>query len=134
MFEHWWRHRHIHLKEKKSVLLVYIFKDFLYQKIKSFSTAFQDTDLYIGWLLTKESCIWVVISKTPHSLGVVYFGLAGFKGCNTLLWKITSYDLRVFHNFQDKPNFGGVFKKAFPQTPCLFFLEHTTDRQMDLLF
>ena len=43
------------------------------------------------------------------------------KGCNTLLWKLTCFDLRVLQDFQDKPNFSGVFKKAFPQPPCLFF-------------
>ena len=37
-------------------------------------------------------------------------------------------------NFRGKPNFSGVFKKAFAQQPCFFFLEQTTDRQIGLLF
>ena len=63
-----------------------------------------------------------------NSLGIFYFGLGVFKGCNTLLWKLTYYEHRVFQNFQDKPNFIGVFEKVFRQPPCLFFLEQTTDR------
>ena len=58
LFEYWQRQSHIDLKEKKSVLLVYSFKSFLYQKIKSFSTVFPYTDLYIWWVLTKESFLW----------------------------------------------------------------------------
>ena len=60
-------------------------------------------------------------TNISHSLGVFYFGLGFFKGCNTLLWKLTCYDLRVSQNFQDKPNLSGVFKKAFPQPPGLPF-------------
>ena len=75
-------------------------------------------------------------TKKPNSLGVPFFGLGIFKGCYTLLWNHTCNELRFFQNFQDKPrNFSGVFTKAFPQPPCLFFfLEQTTDRQIDLLF
>ena len=51
-------------KEKNSVLLVYSFKNFLYQKIKSFSTAFQYTDLYTWCLLTKQYCIWKELKST----------------------------------------------------------------------
>ena len=44
-------------------------------------------------------------------------------------------ELQFSQNFQEKPrNFSGVFIKAFPQPPCFFFLEQTTDRQIDLLF
>ena len=43
--------------------------------------------------------------------------------------------LRVFQNFQDKPNFSRVFQKVFPQLPCLLsLLEKTTDRKVKLLF
>ena len=49
---------------KRNVLLVYSFKNFLYQKIKSCSTAFQCTDLYVWWLLTKESCILKGVEST----------------------------------------------------------------------
>ena len=66
-------------------------------------------------------------AQKPHSLGVFYFGLGVFKGCNTLLRKLTCYDLQDLQKFQDKPNFSGVFKKAFPQPPCLFFSEQPTD-------
>ena len=59
-------------------------------------------------------------TKKSHSLWVFYFGLRVFKGCNTLLCKLTYFDLQVFQNFQDNPNISGVFKKAFPQPPCLF--------------
>ena len=73
-----------------------------------------------------------MINKKAHSLGVFYFGLGVFRRCNILLWRLTCNDLQVFQNFQDKLNFSGVFKKAFPQ-PCLFFfLEQTTDRKKDL--
>ena len=71
-----------------------------------------------------------------HSLGVFQFSLGrgGSRGV-TLLWNVICYDLRVFQNFQDKPNFSGVFKKAFPQPPCLFFFQKRAliDRQT-LLF
>ena len=76
--------------------------------------------------------LWLKQTYTePHSLGVPFFGLGIFKRCCTLLWN----ELRFFQNFQDKPgNFSGAFTKAFSQPPCFFFLEQTTDRQMDLLF
>ena len=44
-----------------------------------------------------------------------------FKGCNTLLWRLICYGLRVFQNFQDKLNFSEVYKKTFPQPLCLIF-------------
>ena len=50
-------HQHIHLKEKKPVLLVNRFKNFLHQKIYFFSN-YKYIDLYIWWLMTKETCIW----------------------------------------------------------------------------
>ena len=58
-----------------------------------------------------------------HSLGVLFFYLWVFKGCNTLLWMHTFYDFRIFsQNFQNKHrNINGVFTKAFPQPLCLFF-------------
>ena len=53
-------------------------------------------------------------TKKPYSL-VLLFGPEIFKGCNTLLWNHTCYDLRFFQNFQDKPrDFSGVFTKIFP--------------------
>ena len=75
-------------------------------------------------------------TEKSHSLEVPSFGIGIFKGCYTLLWNHTCNELRFFQNFQDKSrNFSGVFTKAFPQPPCLFFfLEQTTDRQIDLLF
>ena len=78
-----------------------------------------------------------VINQKPRSLGVPFFDLGIFKRRYTLLWNRTCNELRFFQNFEDKPrNFGGVFTKAFPQPPCLFFffLEQTTDRQIDFLF
>ena len=66
--------------------------------------------------------------------GSSILALRVFKGCNTFLWKLTYYDLRVFQNFQDKLNFSGVLKYTFPQPSCSFYLEQTTDRQIDLLF
>ena len=72
-----------------------------------------------------------------------WFVLGIFKECYTLLWNHTCNELRFFQNSQYKPrNFSGVFAKAFPQQPqpclfflfvCFFFLEQTTDRQIDLL-
>ena len=44
-----------------------------------------------------------------------------FKGCNTVLWRLICYGLRVFQNFQDNPNFSEVHKKTFPQPLCLIF-------------
>ena len=140
MLEYWRHHWHIHLKEKRSVLLVYSFTNFLYHKIEFFGPTFQYTDLQIWWLFTTESCIWKGVESTKvNSKNVAQskglpFWLGGFSRGVTLLWKLTCYYLWVFQNFQDKPNFSGVFKKAFPQLPCLFFLEETSDRQMDLLF
>ena len=77
----------------------------------------------------------VINKNSTKFMGLLFFfgGGGGFKWCNTLLWKLTYYDLRVFQNIQDKPNFIGIFKKAFPQPLCLFFPEQTTDRQIDLL-
>ena len=78
--------------------------------------------LYIWWLLTKESCIW----KRVESARVIFFFWPGrFSRGVTVLWKLTCYDLRVFQNFQEIPNFSGVFKKAFPQPPCLLFFWNT---------
>ena len=69
------------------------------------------------------------------SLGVIYFGLGIFKGCNTLLWRLVCRDLRFFQSLQDKPNFNKVFKKAFPPPLCFFFFQRqTTDRKVELLF
>ena len=91
---------------------------------------FEDTELtsdgsYSMWnslsKLEKEWNLQGWPTKTPHSLGVFCFGLGGFSRGVTHLWKLTCYDLWVFQNFQDKPNFSGVFKKAFHQPPCLFF-------------
>ena len=75
-------------------------------------------------------------SRKPYSLGVLFFGLGIFKGCYTLSLNHTCSNLRFFQNFQDKSrDFSGVFTKAFPQPPCLFFfLGQTTDRQIDLRF
>ena len=74
-----------------------------------------EKDWNLQWLSTEK----------PHSLGVIYFGLQLFKKCNTLLWKLTYYGLRVFQKFQDTPNFSGVFKKAFSQPLCwVFFGRH----------
>ena len=72
----------------------------------------------------------------PHGLGIPFFGLGIFKGCYTILWNRAWNELWFFQNFQKKPrNFNGIFTKAFPQPPyLLFFLEQTTDRQIDLLF
>ena len=85
--------------------------------------------------LEKEWNLQGLSTKTQHSLGVFCFGLGVFKERNTLLWKLTCYDLRVLQNFQDTPNFSGVFKKIFPQPPCLFlFLTQTTGRKIYLLF
>ena len=115
----------------------------LFQK-KPPKNRFEDMELTAGgsysmWYswskLEKEWNLHRSSTKTPQSLGVFYFGLGVFKGCNALLWKLNCYDLRVFQNFQDKSNFSGVFKKTFPQPSCLFlFLEQTTDRKIDLLF
>ena len=64
-----------------------------------------------GWSINKS-----------HSLGVFFFGLGVFKGCNTLLWKLTCYDLRVFQNFQDKPrNFRGYLQRLFLIHLVFFF-------------
>ena len=73
---------------------------------------------------------------TRKQFRVPFFGPGIFKGCYTFLWNHTCTELRFFQKFQGKPrNFSGVFTKAFPQQPCLFFfLEHTTDRQIDSLF
>ena len=84
--------------------------------------------------LEKEWNLHEWSTKAQHSLGVFYLAWGVFKGCKTLLWKLTCYDLRVFQHFQDKSNFSGVFKKAFSQPHCLLFLKQHTDRQMDLLF
>ena len=74
--------------------------------------------------------------KKPHSLGISFFGLCVFRGFYTFLWNHPCYELQFLQNFQDKPrNISIVFTKANPQPPCLFFfLEQTTDRQIDLLF
>ena len=46
---HYWRHhRHIHLKEKESVLLVYRFRNFVYQKFISALI-----HIYGGWWLRR---------------------------------------------------------------------------------
>ena len=100
-------------------------------------TAGGSCSMWNSWSkLDKESNLQGWSTQKPHSLGVFYFGLGVFKGCNALLWKLIRYDLRDFQNFQGKPNFSGVFKNAFPQQPCLlfFFLEQATDRKIDLLF
>ena len=60
-------------------------------------------------------------TKKPHSLAVLFFGLGIFK-CYTLLWNRSWNELQLFQNFQDEPrNFSGIFTKAFPQPPCLYF-------------
>ena len=90
----------------------------------------------ISWSeLEKEWNLQEWSTKKLHSLRLFFFGIGVFKGCNTLLWKHTCYDLRVFQNMQDKPrNVSQVFTKASPQLPCLVFsLEKITDRQIDLL-
>ena len=46
--------------------------------------------------LEKEWNLQGLSTKTQHSLGVFCFGLGVFKERNTLLWKLTCYDLRVF--------------------------------------
>ena len=88
------------------------------------------SELERAWNLQGQS------TKKPHSLGVPFFGLGIFKRCCTLLWNHTCNELRFSQNFQEKPrNFSRVFTKTFPQPPCsCFFLEQTTDRQIDLLF
>ena len=88
------------------------------------------SELETAWNLQRWS------TRKPHFLGVPFFGLGIFKGCYTLLWNHTCNDLWFFQNFQGKPRtFSGVLKKTFPQPPLLvFFLEQTTDRQIDLLF
>ena len=73
----------------------------------------------------KRSGIYKSDQQKRHIDRGLLFWPGGLKGYNTILWKFTCYDLWVFQNFQDKPNFSGVFKKAFPQSPCLFFLEQT---------
>ena len=83
--------------------------------------------------LEKEWNLHEWSTKTQHSRGIFYLAWGVFKGCKTLLWKLTCYDLRVFQNFQGKSNFSGVFKKAFSQPHCCLFLKQYTDRQMDLL-
>ena len=90
----------------------------------------------ISWSeLEKEWNLQEWSTKKALSLGVSFFGLGVFKGCDTLLRNHTCYDLPVFQNFQDKPrNFSGVYTKTFSKPPCLLFsLEQTTDRQIDLL-
>ena len=90
----------------------------------------------VSWSeIQKEWILQGWLTKKPHSLVGFLFGVGVFKGCNTLLWKHTCNDLWVFKNDEDKPrNFSGVFLKVFPQPACFFFLEQTTDRQIDLLF
>ena len=126
-------------------LLIYAqtpFQITLFQK-KIPKNRFEDMELtadgsYSMWdflsKLEKERNLHEWSTKTQHSLGIFYLAWGVFKGCKTLLWKLTCYDLRVFQNFQDKSNFSGVFKKAFSQPHCCLFLKQYTDRQMDLLF
>ena len=88
-----------------------------------------------GWLCSYLQLWFKQTYTKPHSLGVPFFGRGIFKRCYTLLWNHTCNELRFFQNFQGKPrNFSGAFAKAFPQPPCFFFLEQTTDRLIDLLF
>ena len=74
-------------------------------------------------------------TKTPHSLGVFYFGMGFFKGCNPLLWKLTCYDLQVSQISKTNLTSVEYLKRHFLNHPaCFFFLERTTDREKELLF
>ena len=85
-------------------------------------------DLEKEWKLQRRS------TKKPHSLAVLFFGIGIFKGCNTFSWNHACYEFQFFRNFQDKPrNFSGVCRKA-STTLLAFFLEETTDIQVNLLF
>ena len=92
---------------------------------------------WISWSEFERVWNWLGQSTIkPHGLGVPFFGLGIFKRCYTLLWNRTCNELQFFQNFQDKnANFSGVFTKVFSLPSCLFFfLEQTTDKQIDLLF
>ena len=69
-------------------------------------------------------------TKKPHSLVVLFFGYRIFKGCNTLLWNHTWYDLWFCQDFQDR----SICKGVSSTTVTVFFLEQITDRYIDLLF
>ena len=70
-------------------------------------------------------------TKKLRNLGVPFFDLGIFKECYHKFM-----ESQLFQNFQDKSrNFSGLFTKDFSQPPCLFFfLEQTTDWQIDILF
>ena len=76
----------------------------------------------ISWSeLEKEWNLQGWSTKKLRSLGILFFGLRVFKGCNTLLWKHTCYDLQVFQNIEGKHRIiSQVFTKTFLQPPCLF--------------
>ena len=74
-------------------------------------------------------------TKTPHSLGVFYFGMGFFKGCNPLLWKLTCYDLQVSQISKTNLTSVEYLKRHFLNHPaCFFFFFWTTDREKELLF
>ena len=76
----------------------------------------------ISWSeLEKEWNLQGWSTKKLRSLGILFFGLRVFKGCNTLLWKHTCYDLQVFQNIEGKHRiFSQVFTKTFFNHPACF--------------
>ena len=84
------------------------------------------SELEMAWNLQGWS------TRKPYSLGVLFFGLGVFKRFYTLSLNHTCSNLRFFQNFQDKSrDFSGVFTKAFPQQPCLFFFSGADHWQKD---
>ena len=65
--------------------------------------------------------LWMINKKTTWFRGSLFWPCY-LQWVLYALWIHTCNDLRFFQNFQGKPrNFIGVFTKAFPQPPCLFF-------------
>ena len=71
--------------------------------------------------LEKEWNLQVWSTKTLHNLGVFYFDLRVFKGWNTLLWKLTCYDLWVFRISKTNLTSVEYSKRHFLDHPSCFY-------------
>ena len=84
------------------------------------------SELEKGWNLQGWS------TKRTHGLGVLFFGIWIFKGCDTLSWNHTGYGLRFPKtNLETSAKY---LQRHFFNHPACLFLEQITDRYIDLLF